>query len=116
LELLVCQEVLVLLDSPGHRVNQVQLGQLVLPAPLEHLDQLERQVSPELQDSSDNRVRRVHLEPQGRLETLDRLDPRDLLGSLDLLVNKDSKVHKDQRVLKVILECLDQLELLVLRD
>lgn len=39
LELLVHQEVLVLLDSLDHRVSQVQLGQLVLPVPLEHLDQ-----------------------------------------------------------------------------
>jgi hypothetical protein len=40
LELLVHQEVLVLLDSLDHRVSPVQLGQLVLPVPLEHLDQL----------------------------------------------------------------------------
>lgn len=39
LELRVHQEVLVLLDSLDHRVSQVQLGQLVLPVPLEHLDQ-----------------------------------------------------------------------------
>jgi hypothetical protein len=39
LELLVHQEVLVLLDSLDHRVSLVQLGQLVLPVPLEHLDQ-----------------------------------------------------------------------------